>query len=600
MKGSCHCFSANKLSLIDYLIAVCLLFFCFFSFVHGDIYITGWNSLNYLFGNPLDFYENCKKIQGGGIAAANYPPSIFIIFATWLYPFKALGLIKSPAFFPPLLVYWLKLLTSLVYIATGFIFYKITQFYLADKVWGKYATCLWLTTPLALFSQFIFSQYDIFYVFFTLWGFLCFLNRKLLLASFLFGIAITFKYFPFFVFMPLLVFFEKKLLRLLVYGLVFLSPMCFIQLIYGHSPAYIEGVLGFSAVGRVFSAYLSIGKPKLYYIFIIFTLLVGICYTLDATKKNSDRIAAYIYLFSATFPFLFIIWHPQWLIFFTPAMVLTALLIQEKTKIAQLLLFDLIGMFFFVAYISLAFQSNVDLAMFQYKLFHSPVVNVVNMAVLYKLFKGFSANVYLSVFWGYLVLQFIVKYSLLWSDSINSHYSYKAVRLRYVVGLLIFLIPAVFTLYLNYKNSDRYVVNLVRDKNFGELTSGRVFEQTFIAKNSILNQVDLFLASFARVNFQPFKLAILNKDYKPLAEINRSAFEVLDNGWESFKLGDLKLKKGHVYLLRLSSAESKPGDAITWWASNKPSYKGGFAKVDGIAQDADFAFRLKFARESDS
>lgn len=573
----------------------------FFSFVHGDIYLIGWDSLNYLFGNPLDFYENSKKIQGAmGLPIANYPPSTFLVFAAWLYPFKVLGLIKSPAFFPPLLVYWLKLLTSLLYGATGFIFYKVTQFYLTDKAWGKYATCLWLTTPLALFSQFIFSQSDIFYVFFTLWGFLCLLNRKVLLASFLFGIAITFKYFPFFVFIPLLVFFEKKLLRLLLYGLVFLAPVLVIQLLYGHSPAYVEAVLGFPAIGRVFAAYLSIGKPNIYYIFVIFTILVGICYTLDATKENSARVAAYIYLVSATFPFLFIIWHPQWLMFFTPAMVLTTLLMQEKTKIARLLLFDLVGMFFFVAYISLAFQANVDLAMFQYKLFHSAAVNVVNMAVLYKVFKGFSANVYLSVFWGYLVLQFFIKYSLLWNDSINLNYSYKAVRLRYLLGLLIFLIPAVVTLYLNYQNSDRYVVNFVRDKNFGELTSGRVFEQTFIAKSSSLNQVDLFLASFARVNLKPFKLEILSKDYQPLAEFNRFAFEILDNGWEIFKLGDLKLKKGQRYILRLSSAESKPGDAITWWASKNPSYKDGFAKVDGVIQDSDFAFRLKFATENDS
>ncbi|MCZ6914052.1 MAG: glycosyltransferase family 87 protein [Rickettsia endosymbiont of Ixodes persulcatus] len=593
-----HCFPACKLSLIDYFIGACLLFFCFFSFVHGDIYATGWNSLNYLFGNPLDFYENCKKIQGEGIvAAASYPPSIFIIFALWLYPFKWFGLIKSSAYFLPILVYWLKLLTSLVYMATGFVFYKVTQFYLADKAWSKYATCLWLTTPLALFSQFIFSQYDIFYTFFTLWAFLVLLKRKMFLGSFLFGIAITFKYFPFFVFLPLLVFLEKKLLRLLVCGLVFLAPIFFIQLIYGHSPAYREGVLGFSAIGRVFFAYLSIGKPNIYYIFVIFTILVGICYTLDSTRKNSASVAAYIYLFSAIFPFLFIIWHPQWVLFFTPAIVLTTLLMKEKAKIKQLLLFDLIGMVFFVAYVSLAFQSNVDLAMFQYKLFHSPMVNVVNMAVLFKLFKGFSANVYLSVFWGYLVLQFIIKYSVLRNDGINSNYSYKDIRLRYVLGLLIFLIPALVTLYLNYKNNDRYVVNFVRDKNFGELTSGRAFEQQFIARTSSLNQVDLFLSSFSRVNFKPFKLAILSKDYRPLAEINRSAFEVLDNGWEAFKFGALKLKKGHTYILRLSSVESKPGDAITWWASKNPSYKEGFAKVDGIIQNSDFAFRLKFARD---
>lgn len=166
-------FSPFRLNKIDYLIGGILLLFCFFAFFQTDIFTIGWNSLNYLYGNPLKFYENCKIIQGQGILAmASYPPFLFLIFTLWLYPFKLLGIIKSPLFFSPYLVYWLKFLTSLIYISTRLLFYQVAQLYQNNLEWGKYATWIWLTSSLAIFSQFIFSQYDIFYVFLTLLGFL--------------------------------------------------------------------------------------------------------------------------------------------------------------------------------------------------------------------------------------------------------------------------------------------------------------------------------------------------------------------------------------------------------------------------------------------
>ena len=96
-------FPLYPLSKADYIFGGILLLFCFFAFFQGDILATGWNSLNYLYGNPLEFYENCEKIQGQGILPfASYPPSIFAVFVIWLYPFKLIGLIKSPFYFTPI------------------------------------------------------------------------------------------------------------------------------------------------------------------------------------------------------------------------------------------------------------------------------------------------------------------------------------------------------------------------------------------------------------------------------------------------------------------------------------------------------------------
>jgi hypothetical protein len=205
-------FPSERFGKLDYALAVTFLSLCFALFFHGDLQSMGWDSLNYLFGDVLEFYENCKRIHGGGInmLGTPYPPTVYAIFALWLYPLKLLGLITSPEAFPPILTYWLKALTTLVYIGSGWVFYRIALAYSVNKQRARFFTAAWLTTPLAVFPQFLFSQMDIFYVALTLAGFLMFLRRRLYWAATCFGVAITFKYFPLFAFIPLLLLYDSS------------------------------------------------------------------------------------------------------------------------------------------------------------------------------------------------------------------------------------------------------------------------------------------------------------------------------------------------------------------------------------------------------
>jgi hypothetical protein len=88
-------FNKENITKTDWLLLVFFMVPCFFFFYHGDIWGVGWDSLNYIFSAPLDFYENAKKIRGGGehMLGTPYPPSIYLIFAAWLFPFSALGFI---------------------------------------------------------------------------------------------------------------------------------------------------------------------------------------------------------------------------------------------------------------------------------------------------------------------------------------------------------------------------------------------------------------------------------------------------------------------------------------------------------------------------
>ncbi len=592
-------FSSYRLSIPDYLIGGSFLVLCYFSFFHGDMWGAGWDSLNYLFGNPLEFYENCKKIKGGGenMLGTPYPPTIYVIFAAWLYPFKLFGLLTDPNHFPLYLTYWLKVLTTLVYAASGLIFYKITQHYFRNRDWGRYGTAIWLTTPLAVFSQFIFSQYDIFYVFLTLAGFLMFLRGNISTASLLFGIAITFKYFPTFVFIPLLLFFEKRIFKILVSLFIFLIPTLLIQYLYGQSPAFIEGVKNHNAIDRVFAASIDIGGGwKIYYLFALFTILAGITYLLEASKEKMFYTAAYIFLVASILPFLFILWHPQWVMFFAPAIVLTTII---DKRCDRFLLLDLFGMLCFIATVSIAFQNNVDAAMFRGGLLGLNFNNSYKMAKFFNLFREHSSYVFLSSFWGYLVIQLVLKYRPVINLGLgqeNRFFDYRNVRYRFYVGLLIFIFPACLAIYKDFTNKHLSIVNEGAGKHYGELLKDRTFEQSFVAKGRFIKKVDLLLATFARQNSGSVFLEIIDSNNQFLAKAEQPIESINDNSWQTFNFDSINVVKDMPYRLRLTSPTGQTGNAITWWSTPNDSYLKGNAIIDGVSQGTDFAFKIKFVK----
>lgn len=592
-------FNKDNLTKTDWLLGFVILSLCFLFFYHRDIWGVGWDSLNYLFSNPIDFYENAKRIRGGGVhmRGTPYPPSIYLAFAAWLSPFAALGFIDSPAHLPDYYTYWLKLLTSLVYAASGFLFYNIAKVYFESDRHAKYAVAAWLTMPLAVFSQFIFSQYDIFYVLLTLAGILMFLKGHIFYASCWLGVAITFKYFPAFVFLPLLLLLEKRLDRLAFCLMVFLAPTIGIDFIYGDSPAFIEGVKRHGAIDRIFLSTFEIGGWKLYLLFLAFGLLCGISYFYDLKESGRNSAIAYFWLLSSILPFLFIIYNPQWLMFIAPPIILTSLL---SDKFERFFILDLVGMFFFVGAVSIAFQNNVDAAMFRGHFIGIGYNDSYRMANIFDRFKGHSMYVYLSGFWTYMILQILLKYQQLGVVKGASFFSinYNLIRRSFIFGLAIFLIPLGYTLYRDQNSPYLTIKSEIRNFVPGELAGGTVFEQEFIAKGSALTKVSLLLATFARQNNGDVFFEIVDKNERVLKELKIDISNIKDNSWHEFDFSPdgVAISRGGVYRLRLSSKEGVSGNAITWWASKTNSYSEGAAIVNNKRTGYDFAFKLNFLR----
>ena len=584
-----------RLGKADYVLLSVLLLPTFVLFFHGDIGGVGLDSLNYLFGHPLEFYDNCLAIRGGGkhMGGTPYPPTIYLIFALWLLPFKAFGILNSPNEFPIYLIYWLKILTTLIYTWSAGLFYKVCLLYFQSKEHAKYAAIAWLAMPVAFFSQFIFSQYDIFYVALTIAGFLMFLKERIFLASILFGFAITFKYFPIFVFIPLLFLFEKKVFKIIVNIVLFSLPTIILDLIYKNSFAYKLGVKNHASIEKIYDASLNIGCCDIYYIFAGFILISGISYFYDAPEENKKTTASYVWLISSILPFLFIAWHPQWTIFFIPPIILTTLL---HDKHERFFLLDLYGMMCFVGIIALLFQRTFGTDMlFGGRVLGIPLKNSHAMGDIFDHFGFKSGFIYLTGFWSYLILQITVKYKKLVNKSYTNLFviNYNTLRINLFIGLAIFFIPTIYALHQSTYSS---IASEKGGSHFGELTKGRVFSQSFLAKDQHLKNLQLYLATFARENNGILLVEIVDSNNKIVYTTQLELANIHDNRWINIPFRNLKLAIGKPYRIVLRSPEAVPGNAITWWASESDTFAGGSAIVDDLVRESDFMFKMTFSQ----
>ncbi len=427
---------SQRLFWWDYAFGFVLLLGCFFAFFHIDIYLIGQDAVSMLFGDVLSFYDNAADFRG---AYQNYPVFVYAILGLWMLPLKLFGVLTGPDTFSMEMVYWLKLLTSLVYVLMCVVFYRITCVYSSHTAWCKFATAVCAVAPMGLFSQFLFSQVDIFYVTLSLVGFLMFLRGRLRWASAAFGMAMAFKYFPAFVFVPLLLLFEKRLANLLVSVVIFLAPTAFVHVLYRNSPAFAEGVSGFNVLEKLYAFPFAVGGFQVFPLFALFVALCCVVYLANVSRERLPRVAAYVYVVAAAMPFIVFMPHPQWLLFVTPPMALVMLLNQRPERFLCL---DILGVLIFLSITWINYPNGVDIGMQHFSLFG---VNIPTESRSFgEILRNFGPIPFKTTAWAfkiYLLLFLIGNFSVIKASSIHLRINYHHVRLRMLAGVLLYALP---------------------------------------------------------------------------------------------------------------------------------------------------------------
>jgi len=337
-------------SFVDSWLYLLITAVCFFSFNHPDILHTIGCTTAMLNGHIIDFYDSV----GAVFDLSNYLPATYVVFSLWGIPLKLLGFCKTVAYLNPVwLFFWFKILTTLFFFGSAVVLYKVCLEFTKDQSRALLACVIWVSSPVAIFSQFIFGQYDVITLFFMLLGLLYYVRGDLLRFSFWFSISVAFKYFPAFVFFPLLLLKEKNIKKLILYSAVFATPNLIQIALFYHSPAFVTGVLGFGAAKKA----LNIGL-KLWPLLCLYAYLVNY-----KTRDSRDlyfyaklSLAGLVLIFSHTSP-----WHPQWFLILTPFI---AILMAYAENIKALLLVDTLFALAFFSHSFRSFPAAVDTNLF--------------------------------------------------------------------------------------------------------------------------------------------------------------------------------------------------------------------------------------------
>ncbi len=587
-----------------------ILLICFLLFQHGDLLHTTASSYAYLNGHFLDFYDYNKPIFEQNV----YFPITYAILAIWNLPLYVFGLTTDVAkhgwlSLSIIEIVWPKLLLTLFFFATTIMTYKTAKVIAnGSRDEAKLVGGLFATAPVALFAVFIFGQFDVIGLFFTMTGFYYYMRKDYSRFAWYFSVAIPFKFFALIIFVPLLLLAEKRMVQLAKYSVIALSVTVLQIVIYWESKGFRAGI--FSIPSEKLSHLAELGLSPLNnapYILVAYFIICLYSF-IKVPKSDSDCWKVSILITIATYGTMFsaILWHPQWLIITTPFFALATMYIKDKEK---LYVIDIIGMLAFVWIVVNYWATNVDVSILHHGAFSKyftsiPLVNADLMPA--RFLPGFRTLFFVYLFSPLLVIAFQNSNREPFFDQARSS---RLFRTRFILGLAVFVVPSLFCAWIPVSialkiNPLAYLsvlksglaLNNPQMKPVNEIVSGIAVTQSFVADQDKLTVVSVYLATYARTNNALVRFALLASDGTEIATQTIDSKNLLDNAFYSFQFPAIAGSVGKTFQLRINSPDGKQGNAITAWMSEADIYPDGKLTVNGVAMPGDLMIKLYYER----
>ena len=414
------CKNADKPWKAEWIILGLLIVFCYLSFNHGDIRATATHGMDLLTitlkGKFFQFYDYTE-------ATAVYLIPIYILFAIWSIPVYIIyGIAGIPIWgklvymgFPFSVLMWYKLLPALFAAGTAIVLYKIGKIIGMSETKRKWMMLLFASFPILMFSQFCFGQYDSICMFFTMLSIYYYLQKKLYKFSALMSLAITFKLFPIMLFIPLLLYVEKRVFPLIKYCLIGSLGYILSNALFFKSEGFIE-TKSFSSdmVPRFFIANIttSFGSVSIILVFLIIVCVLAYIKKIDL-QNDFEFYQTSIYLCFSVYSvlFAFILWHPQWVILISPFIILMAMM-SENIKTSVILNIAMSVSYFLIT-IS-CFSKNVDESMINMGIWpiltKLPKIDGGHFSHFVHRISVLDNSLFITIFTGALIANLIIKY----------------------------------------------------------------------------------------------------------------------------------------------------------------------------------------------
>lgn len=584
----------GALSYFDWIIFIVLSILCSLCFIQGDILHTAGSSFAYLNGHIWDFYEYNQK----HFTVNNYYPSTYILFAIWNIPIKLMGLYPVPTTVVSLAtIMWFKLLPVCFYLYSAILVYKIALSMGMGESKSMLCAYAFLTTPIAFFSQFIFGQYDIFTVFFMLLGIYFFLKKDMIKFVLFFGIAITFKYFALLFFLPMLLLREKNYYKIFICCLAVMIPIAIETAIYMGSSAFVAGVLGFGVVNYILEAGTVIhGQTHLSFVVIFLLLCYAWAYFIN-TKDRYEEVK-WMLFFSNIVVFLcfgFSMWNPQWLLLAVPFLVLSTFI---NKKFDTFIILDVLCMLFFVMFTINTWPNHVDQAMLNTGVLKDITKGSVGKYLtMADIFMIKNTTILYSCFSATLLINVVFKYPKFcldqFSDSVDKFV--KLIRVRFLVGISTFLVPATICLISIFIIPGlTYSVPLQNIAPSEPILTNQPAVQVFTPSSDSITSLEVLFGTYIRENHSQLNMKISNYETNEVLYATILDVALLkDNSYNKIRVPNITVERGQKYYLIFESPDATLENCVTIYANipnNNP--QSGFAVKNGEKQDYNLCVNI--------
>jgi len=227
------------------------------------------------------------------------------------------------------------------------------------------------------------------------------------------AIAIPLKLFPVFIYLPLLLLCEKKIINLTKHCLIGFSGYIISNILFLGSPAFKEASK-FS--GSMLPRFFEVAIPSPFGVISLFILIfAALCMFCCVKKIKNDKeyeyYTIYIPLFIYSVFFTIVLWHPQWVILLVPFWVLAMFTFNNiKTSI-------IISIFLSIGYLLIitgAFYSNVDINLLDFGLLPQITGKTVGLQYslndLYTVSKTYDLSAFMTIFASCLICNLLLKF----------------------------------------------------------------------------------------------------------------------------------------------------------------------------------------------
>jgi len=317
------------LRMADMFVVGCMIALSFlFSQIplNTDLEITSSFSYAYLEGHFIDFNSYNMAVFAGSNKYISYLQPLYLIIAAWCIPLKLFGLTAHAAQGVFTLGdaerAWIKLLLALFFLLCALIVQKIARLIAPDRQSSKLCVFLFVSSPLAIYTIFLFNGYDIFSLTFILLGLYAFLRHKRWQFLLWFALAIPFKFFALLPFVPLLLLDEKNFWKILRGLVIAAAPTLACYYVSSLDPG--GNTLWLLEWADKHAITLNLGTTMMPLIFLLAYLSICLFAYFKNAGDGRERQKYAIFLPLAAFSIIFIVlfWHPQWVILLTPFLAL--------------------------------------------------------------------------------------------------------------------------------------------------------------------------------------------------------------------------------------------------------------------------------------